>query len=153
MRSKTQDLFERVMALGQRAGTRALNGVQRIAYLVIELETVVPMEGLLGFYDTRLGNFAGETVAALEEIGAFQAAVLIRRANSLFPGGTPPTAQDERREVLWSLDEESLQAIDALGSKYLLSRDNVDAKLQRFGEAHEAELSEGLATQAPTQVT
>ena len=129
-RSDTQDKFMEVLALGQDAGVGALNQTQRVIYLVIELETIIPMESLRGFFESPLADFAEEAVEALKEIGASQSAALLHRACSLFPGGAPPRTIEERREAFWALDDKAVEAVGRLGREYLSSQDDVDGKLR-----------------------
>jgi hypothetical protein len=68
---------------GLAAGAQALSDWKKSAYLIVELDTYLSVEGLLGFYESAVAQHAAEVVDALVAIGAEESSRLIHRANQL----------------------------------------------------------------------
>ncbi len=84
----------------QKLGLEALNSFERAVTLVSYVDFERTLGGLGTFYFNSAGDYAEETVSALEQIGAVRAAEAVRRANSLFPGGHP-SRNRKRRWAAW----------------------------------------------------
>lgn len=121
-----------VIQKGYREGVSSLNSVQRIVFLINDLDTYILMEGLLGYYDSSGGVHAAEVVCALEQIGADQSAALIRRANEQFPAAVPPSDWQERRDVLWDNEGQIINSIDQLGQHWVEYPDDLSQCVEAF---------------------
>jgi hypothetical protein len=120
-----------VQKKGQATGVHALNEYEKVVYLIVELDAIANMEGLSGFYSILVGE-AESTVDALEKIGTLESADLIRRANSLFPGGSPPKDPALLHNILNNLDDSVLQEINQIGDQFLDRPDGLEEKLRAF---------------------
>lgn len=79
------------MAKEAQHGFEALTPLQRIVFVVTDLDTTVMMEGLFGYYDCRAGQHALQASDALDTIGVREPAKIVRLANAQFPGHVPPS--------------------------------------------------------------
>ena len=77
-------------AKAERVGLTSLTEVERVVVLVSRANFEIELGGFDSFYYNSSGDKAVQTVAALQVIGATQAASTLREANSLFPGALPP---------------------------------------------------------------
>lgn len=106
-------------------------------------QTIVAVWALLGevgnggfpqfFYNTS-GDWAVETVEALERIGAEQAARIVRAANSDFPRGRPSSDFEERHEQIEALpdDDELAEKWDRLGTELCGIDQDVNERLYQY---------------------
>jgi hypothetical protein len=74
---------------------------EQIVDLIRWLDAEVDNGGFHQFFNNSAGDKTADTIAALEEIGAINAAGIVRRAAAMFPGGMPPGNRDERMKILW----------------------------------------------------
>ena len=73
---------------------------QQVADLVRALEDEVNNGGFHPFFYNNAGDNTMETIQALEAIGAFKMADILKRAAAMFPGGMPPKERFARQDVL-----------------------------------------------------
>lgn len=119
-----------------RDGFAALTPAERVAYCVDAVEREVNNGGFRQFFDNSSGDTALDTVAALEAIGAPQAAALVRRAIAVFPGGEPPADRDERCALMETLPASAEDEWMALGDEYYTYPDDLTTLLRRYAESH-----------------
>jgi len=119
-----------------RDGYAALTPAERVAYCIDALEREVNNGGFRQFFDNSSGDTALETVAALETIGARQAAALVRRAVAVFPDGAPPRDRDERCLLVERLPETAADEWMALDGEFYGYPDDLTTLLRRYVEAH-----------------
>ena len=74
-----------------------LSEVDQTVILVWSLQGEVDNGGFDQFYYNSSGDFAVETVSALERIGAKQTAALLSEGNRLFP--TQPVPSDRKKRI------------------------------------------------------
>ncbi len=130
-----------IMAKEGQDGFEALTPSQKIVFVVTDLDTTVLMEGLFGYYDCRAGQYAIQAADALDTIGVHKAAEIIRLANAQFPGHVPPLEWEERRRVLWSLDDVAAEIIERMGERYAEYPDNLGDEFEVFVWANRNELT------------
>jgi len=74
---------------------------------VVDLIDALEGEVNNGSFDQYFYNSAGDrtadTIQALEIVGAFKMAEIVRKAAQMFPGGMPPKDRFERQEILLKL--------------------------------------------------
>jgi Domain of unknown function (DUF4375) len=129
-------------AKGQRVSLSRLTAAERVVVLVSRANFEVELGGLDAFYYNSAGDEAVPTVAALEAVGATQAASTLREANALFPSGSPPRDREKRfagLEVVRKLPNSPLASLEKE-----VGRDEPDvfSRLCSFIEAHAKELQE-----------
>ncbi len=84
-----------------------LSGPQQVFLFIENLEREINNGGFNQFYFNSAGDFSHETVEALQTIGAVKVAEIVRRANAQFPHGKVPGDQEERREVLFEIEDKA----------------------------------------------
>ncbi|MBQ8556464.1 MAG: DMP19 family protein [Clostridia bacterium] len=88
----------------------ALSAPERVFYITQSLEMEVNNGGFSQFFYNASGDFCGELISALTEIGALKTAEISRRALAAF-GKELPTDRDERCEMLDELESDEIDAI------------------------------------------
>jgi len=127
-------VFERC----DRDGFEALTPAERVAYCVDALEREVANGGFEQFFSNSSGDTAMETVAALEEIGAAQAAALTRQAIAVIPGGNPPRDREKRCELLDTVGEDGRNEWSELSSRFWEYPDDLTSLMRKYVVAHRA---------------
>jgi hypothetical protein len=89
-----------------RLGFEALTPAEQVFFLVWWLEAEVNNGGFEQYFWNSAGDRAAATTEALDAIGAPLTADTLRQAMSRFPGGSPPTDQTTRQDVLADLQDE-----------------------------------------------
>jgi hypothetical protein len=84
---------------GKGVGWDSLPALKRLLVLAVDFYFQVSTHGVDGFYSNSTGNRAVESVWALEQLGASQAATILRQCNAAFPGGFPTTSQPDRHQL------------------------------------------------------
>lgn len=101
-----------------RSGFESFSKPEKVLYAVFCLETEINNGGFEQYYFNSSGNYAIDTPAALEEIGAFRTAELVQEANSSFPGGSPPRNWDERIKRAELVSDEISARWDELDNRF-----------------------------------
>jgi len=122
-----------------RDGFDSLSAAERVAYCVDALEREVNNGGFEQFFGNSSGDTAAETDAALQAIGAAQAASLLQSATSLFPNGAPPRDPDERVEAIDALSDEARSKWGELDARFCAYPDDLTSLMRRFVIAHRSE--------------
>ena len=126
MNPETQATIHSVYQEGLSNGIASLHGWRRVVYLVVELETYYDMEGLEGFYRSKLRTHASEAANALETIGAAKSAQLIKRANTLL--ATTVKVEDP----FDVFDENQIAQFDASAAAFASDPDRRSQRLEEF---------------------
>jgi hypothetical protein len=127
-----------------RTGLSRLNATERVVVLVSRANFEIDLGGLDAFYYNSAGDEAVPTVAALEAIGATQAASALLEANALFPGKLPPRDREKRftgLEVVRNLPNRPLVHLEKM---VVLDNPGVFSRLCSYIEAHAKKLSEHM---------
>lgn len=94
-------------------------------YLCDILEMQVNNDGFVGFIFESYGQWAPETVDALETIGAPQTADILRRAIALLPDGVCPRDYTQRNDLLFEDEDKYYTAYNALDEEFYAYPDGV----------------------------
>jgi hypothetical protein len=98
------DVMNRCDEKRQKLGFEALSEVERVISLVSYSNFEIIQGSISAFYSNSAGDYAVETVWALEQIGATEAAGLIRTGNDLLSmTGAFPRDRADRQEALTRL--------------------------------------------------
>lgn len=103
--------------------------------------------GVSQFFSNSAGNWAHESLAALQQVGAPLCVGLLEKALTLFPNGVAPTDRQRRCELLFAFEEREPQfleelsqafykRVDALGS---IPEEDLSALQLAFMQAHRGE--------------
>lgn len=133
------DLFrvsEAVWARESALGVDALTPAERVFLCVWNLEAEVNNGGFHQFFINSAGDNAVATPAALREIGADQAAIIVDQANGVFGPSGPPADRDARTNALERLPEPATDALNELDAKFHKYPDNLDELLRQFVDRH-----------------
>jgi hypothetical protein len=116
----------------QQFGSEKLNDSERVVSLVSYLQYELELGGIDGFYYNSAGDYAVETVSALEQIGATHAAKVLKRINVLFPGGVPAKDQGTRQEDLECLSSQPDDPFEELEEEFLSDEPGIWERLEKF---------------------
>jgi hypothetical protein len=122
-------------------GLDKLNDAEKVIALFSIGRFEISTGGLDTFYYNSAGDYAVETAWAFEMIGAAKAADVLRRANALFPDGTPPRDGDERFDALQIIREHE-DALETLTGEFYDAdnAENTDKLIEDFILLHRDEL-------------
>ena len=129
-------LSEQLCPISWDEGLSSLSPSEQIFVTVWELEAEINNGGFSQYYFNSAGDNAKAVVEALEAIGAPLMAGIVRLANALFPEG-PPSDQDERTDLLNSLDSETEEALDGLTGEFCAYPENLSDLLHEFVQEHQ----------------
>lgn len=121
-------------------GWDALSHAEQVFACVWQLEAEINNGGFNQFYSNSAGDFATETVNALEEIGAAHTAEIVRQANALFESGEPPRDCEEREEALETIRDDHEDDLDTLNTAFYEYQDNLSELLHAFVMNHRADI-------------
>ena len=127
-------------AKAERIGLPRLTSTEQVVVLVSRANFEIELGGLDAYYYNSAGDKALPTVAALEAVGATQAASALRTANRLFPGGFPPQQREERFKGLQAVRKLPGHLLAKLTGEFGREEPDVFARLCLFIEAHAVEL-------------
>ncbi len=117
-------------------GYERLTDAQKVFVCVWSLEGEVNNGGFDQFYFNSSGDWAIETPAALDKIGAVQAAAIVRKANSVFPDGKPSNDRELRQQQLDALTDAVRDSFQQLDSDFYKYPDNLESLLRAFVKAN-----------------
>ena len=107
-------------------GIDSLTQPERVLHHVYWLESEINNGGFEQYFANSSGDYALDTPAALDEIGAHQTAQLVRRAIDLFPDGLPPRDRQQRVEKLKLIDDDTVNQLGNLTSEFFEYRDPLE---------------------------
>jgi hypothetical protein len=111
---------------------RDLSEVDQTVILVWSLQGEVSNGSFDQFYYNSSGDFASETVSALERIGAKQTAALILEGNGLFPTQPVPSDRKQRIAELDNFTESVIDTWDRLERVFYSDPDKLDELLVAY---------------------
>jgi hypothetical protein len=103
-----------------------LSEVEQTVMLVWSLRGEVGNGGFDQFYFNSSGDYAAETVRALETIGAKQTAALVSEGNRLFPTQPVPTDRERRIAELDTFSDSVTDTWDRLERVFYTDPDRLD---------------------------
>ncbi len=122
-------------------GWDTLSHAEQVFACVWQLEAEINNGGFDQFYSNSAGDFAIETVNALEEIGAAHTAEIVGRVNALFDSVTPPRDREEREEALEGIRVDHEDDLEELDNVFYEYKDNLSDLLNAFVIKHRAEIN------------
>ncbi len=131
------DAVERVL-LPQGTELPSLEEPERVFVRVWQLEVEVQNGGLDQYYFNSAGDHAVQAPAALRAIGADRTALIVERANALFPSSAPPADRGARQALL--LDHVPDDAFDEPTDAFDASPDALVVLLAAYVRAHAADI-------------
>src|SRR5260370_6308697 len=99
--------------------------------LIEGLEDEVNNGGFDQFFYNSAGDHTEETIKALQTIGAYKVAEIVKRAAVMFPGGMPPTERFRRQDVLLSMSPEA-DVFDELDGEFYGYPDDLSALIAKY---------------------
>lgn len=129
LKNSTEMIIELSYGLSDKIhqkGYDSLTQPEKVLNRVYWLESEINNGGFEQFFINSSGDYALDTPAALDEIGAHQTALLVKRAIDIFPGGLPPRDRKQRIEKLNLIDEETVNQFGKLTSEFLEYRDPLE---------------------------
>jgi len=122
-------------------GFDKLTGIEKIVLYVSSLDFEITMSDLYTYYNNSSGEYAVDVVGALEAIGAFEAAQIIKKANFIFPKGTPSRNRKTRIDELRRLGKKGESILDNLTDEFY-KKVELFPFIDRFILEHKQEFSE-----------
>ncbi|MBB5363688.1 hypothetical protein HNQ08_002794 [Deinococcus humi] len=99
------------------------------------------MQGIEGFYDSDVGDYAAETVETLRSIGAHRTAEILLELNHAFSGGAPDHDRERRRVQLDELRAQQSAPLDDYEQQLRAAVDELDGLPERYLFAHQHKFS------------
>jgi hypothetical protein len=126
--SVVNDLNDFVYEMRKNADNLSdLSVPQQTYYLISELQAEVNNGGFDQFYYNSAGDYAAETVIALQRIGAEQTAELVAAANAVFPKGVVPQNRNKRQKVVDKIRDKVSDDWSDLDSKFYVTQAEIDS--------------------------
>jgi hypothetical protein len=119
---------------------RALPPTLQVMHLINWLRFEVHLGGVYGWL-INMGEYGPDTVKALETVGAYQGAALVREMLAFFPEGTPASDCRERVQQMEDIGEIGERSWRELGNRLLTWPDDLYVVLEKFIAEHEADFS------------
>jgi hypothetical protein len=113
-----------------------LNASQKTFLLIENLEREVNNGGFDQFYFNSSGDFANETISALEEIGAYKTAEIVRTANSELKNGNVPKNQTERQKQQEIIRENAIETWNKCDEQFYRYEEDLSSLLIKFVRNH-----------------
>ena len=133
------DLFavsETVFAKVQSVSFDSLTPAEQTFHVVWSFEAELNNGGFDQFFFNSAGDYAPQTIAALEQIGASSGADILRRACALFPGGMPNPRRDVRQDQLENITDQNEAAFEKLDAEFYAYPDDISGLLCSYWEMH-----------------
>jgi hypothetical protein len=109
-----------------RSGFDSLSYAEKCMHHVYWLETEVNNGGFDQYFFNSSGDYAIDTPAMLEEIGAHHTAQIVKEAISIFPGGAPSRDREERLKMYELISDEISRRLNELDSKFYEYKDPLE---------------------------
>ncbi len=110
----TTEIIDRCLVKGEATGLDSLSDSERVVYLATWVDYEVCLGGFAGYYNNSAGDDALRAAAALEAVGARDAARAVRESAALFGDGGEVADREHRQDTLVGLDARLREA----GDKY-----------------------------------
>jgi hypothetical protein len=131
--SQFQPLLTRIFPADGVVDIGKLTPAYRNVYWAWCYQIAVENGGHSSFFYNPSGEFSGETVQALCDIGAPEFGAILAEAISLFPMSEVPRDIDERNEVFQSLSAEAHETMEQLdGSFFGIGSDILMIKMAKY---------------------
>jgi hypothetical protein len=104
---------------------------QEVTDLIEALEGEVNNGGFDQFFYNNAGDNTRETIQALEAIGAFKMADILKRAAAAFPAGMPPKDRFARQDVLLQQFPDA-KGFEALNNEFYAYPDDLAGLLANY---------------------
>ncbi len=122
-------LSEYISAKVKKLGYQNLTDADKTFNYVYWLETEVNNGGFNQYFFNSAGDYAQDTVKALQDIGANYTAELLQQAISIFSEKTPSPDRYKRQEQLEKIGEEGEIFLSELDQKFYVYTDPIGALL------------------------
>ena len=119
-----------------------LNASQKTFLLIENLEREVNNGGFDQFYFNSSGDFANETISALEEIGAYKTAEIFRTANSELKNGNVPKNQTERQKQQEIIRENAIETWNKCDEQFYRYEEDLSSLLIKFVRKHKEDFKD-----------
>jgi len=119
-----------------------LNESQKVLLIVENLEREINNGGFNQYYFNSSGNYANETIDALNKIGANKTAEIVEKANSEFKNGTVPKDRVERQNELELIEEKAEENWNKCDYEFYEYQDNLTELLIAFVYKNKADFEE-----------
>lgn len=134
-------IMNRCYSNRDKLGRESLSEVERVITLVSWANFEIENGSLSQFYYNKAGEYAVETIWALNQIEAFDAASAVEKGNALLTdAGAYLRDRGQRYEKLKPLMNSAERPLDSLTDIYYAEDPDVWAKLCDYIDAHEQEL-------------
>jgi len=114
----------------------ALTYPQRVFHFNQELEREVNNGGFEQYFENSSGMYANDTITTLELVGANTTANILRSAIDFFPDKQVPIDQDERVEMVSTMDESVAERWEELDQQFFNYEDNLNSLNMEFVRKH-----------------
>jgi uncharacterized protein with NAD-binding domain and iron-sulfur cluster len=129
-------LSERMTAKIQQRGYDSLTEAEKTFNAVYWLEAEINNGGFDQYFLNNAGDYAQETVTALQRIGAQHTSQILLAAMRLFPGGAPSQDHYKRQEQLLSLGAQDQAAMQGLDQEFYAYTDPIGPLLIEYVRQH-----------------
>jgi len=128
-----QPVINRIVPVAFDRGLGALTPAERSVFLVWSYPAAINDGGHASFFYNPSGEYAHDTVQALNDVGASEYAQILSRAIDLFPDRHIPRDLDERNASLDALSDDTNQAMESLDDEFFaLGGDELLERLLSF---------------------
>lgn len=117
-----------------------LSHAEQVFLAIWELEAQVNNGGFDQYFSNTSGDTAFAVVDALKTIGAPEAARIVAKATSVFPGSSPPRDREQRQRLLNALPPEREAVLDSLDEEFYGYPDNLTELLYEYVIRNVAEI-------------
>jgi len=104
-----------------------LSEAQRNFYYIQELEREVNNGGFNQYFFNSAGDYAHETIIALNAIGANRTATILQQAIDEFPDQSVPKYRSERQHILVQIEVQSDPVWEELDQQFFNYEDNLNS--------------------------
>ncbi len=129
-------LSERLTAKIQQRGYDSLTEAEKTFNAVYWLEAEINNGGFDQYFFNFAGDYAQETVTALQCIGAHHTSEILLAAMRLFPGSAPSQDHCDRQAQLLSLGEQGETAMHGLDQEFYAYTDPIGSLLIEYVRQH-----------------
>jgi hypothetical protein len=133
-------LSENPAAQFWKVSYQELTAAEKVFVSIWELEAEVNNGGFDQYFLNSSGDNAGHCVSALEKIGAFNFAALVKQAVSVFENSTPPDDPEIRQPLVVNFSDEQKKFLNELDQKFFKYPDNLTDLLFDFVTKNRAEI-------------
>ncbi len=114
---------------------------EKVVLFIENLEREVNNGGFDQFFFNSSGNYAHETLKALEQIGSIEIKTLLSKAMAVWPNNNVPKEQITRREQQLQLSESAQEKWNTLDEEFYHSQEYIAQLLINYIETHKKQFS------------